>query len=271
MKQAIGYVYIVRNTVNTKVYIGETLSPVKNRLRQHFNAAFCKNHRCRNCHFFRAIRKYGIDKFYIEILETVCRESRTEVKEIIQSLEKQYIAKYDSFKNGYNSDSGGNGGKVISEYSRKLMSERKKNDPLIREHLSKIRKQISYPVKVYDYYSGEFLEECSSGKALAVKYNIDSSFVTKCCKHPDKISYATINSKRCAIRYASDEYKPRYKYIVTDDIHSFIDYCIDAQDANKKYGSRPECIERCCKGKILSSGKKDGHKLIWSYYEERSN
>ena len=73
------------------------------------------NHHCYNCHFYRAIRKYGIDHFFIKELECIKGTNKKDVKLQIQKLEKFYIQKYDSFKNGYNSDTGGNKGKVVSE------------------------------------------------------------------------------------------------------------------------------------------------------------
>ena len=257
-----GYVYIIKNKITDKVYIGETLDKLERRLHQHIIGAFYKKHRCYNCHFYRAIRKYGSENFYIECLETVSGCTRKEVKTKIQCLEQQYVKEYNSFKNGYNSDSGGLGGRIISEKSKKLMSEKKKNNPKILEHLKTVRPDGSIPVDIYDYYTGEFICTESSAAVVGRKYNVDSSHVIKCCLHPDKTSYITIDKRRCVIRRKGIPYKIKYKYVVTDDIDSFIDYCVDLKQASEKYKCRRECIERCCKGKILSSGKKDGHKLI---------
>ena len=271
VKVYTGIVYIVKNTVNEKVYIGETLDTIEHRLHQHLIGAFYKKHHCYDCHFYRAIRKYGKDVFYIECLETITGSIRKEIKKKIQDLEKEYVAKFDSFKNGYNSDGGGLGGRVLSEESKQKMSERKKNDPNALMRLAKVRPDGSIPIDIYDYYSGKFICTESSAKEIGQKYNVDPSHVTKCCNHPDKCLYITLNNRRCVVRKKGILYKVKYKYIVTDEIKSFTDYCVDLKQASEKYGCRKECIERCCKGKILSSGKKNGHKLIWSYYEEGNN
>lgn len=271
VKLYTGTVYIVKNTINEKVYIGETLDTIEHRLHQHLIGAFYKNHHCYDCHFYRAIRKYGKNVFYIECLETITGLIRKEVKKKIQNLEKEYVTKFNSFKNGYNSDGGGLGGRIISEISKRKMSEKKKNNPNTLIHLASVRPDNSIPVDIYDYYSGEFICTEPSAAEIGRKYNVDSSQVIKCCIHPDKTTYITINNRRCAVRKKGVLYKIKYKYAVTDDVNSFIDYCVDLKQASEKYGCRRECIERCCKRKILSSGKKDGHKLIWSYYEERNH
>ena len=57
----------------------------------------------RNYKLYSAIRKYGRDKFFVETLEENIPISSLNEREI------EYIAKYDSFKNGYNSSPGGDG------------------------------------------------------------------------------------------------------------------------------------------------------------------
>ena len=60
-------------------------------------------------HLYSAFNKYGIDKFIFSILEECTKE------ESIQK-EKEYIQKYDSYKNGYNETLGGEDGEVSSLY-----------------------------------------------------------------------------------------------------------------------------------------------------------
>jgi len=52
--------------------------------------------------FYRAIRKYGENNFYIELLETTTIDNLNE-------REKYWISYYNSYKNGYNSTLGGDG------------------------------------------------------------------------------------------------------------------------------------------------------------------
>ncbi len=97
-----GYIYKITNKVNGKSYIGQTRYTVEFRWKQH---QFKKD----NCHFHNAIKKYGVDNFTVEILE------ECEFKDL-DSREMFYIAKYDTFNNGYNSTIGGDGRrKIISD------------------------------------------------------------------------------------------------------------------------------------------------------------
>ena len=64
----MGYIYKVTNTVNGKLYIGQTSRTIEVRWREHIQDAFGRN----NKGFFalhRAIKKYGKDAFKIEQIE----------------------------------------------------------------------------------------------------------------------------------------------------------------------------------------------------------
>ena len=94
-----GYkLYLVTNKVNGKVYVGLTIGPLENRLKQHFAAA----RRGRKSAFSNAIMKYGEDAFRIELIST---DART--YEELQELEVLEIAKRDAIRNGYNTALGG--------------------------------------------------------------------------------------------------------------------------------------------------------------------
>lgn len=95
-----GSIYIIKNTVNDKVYIGQTTMTVQERFKQHMKPSTCKQRRTYK--LYNAINKYGSDKFYYEILETDIPVS------LLDEAEIDYIDRYDSFKNGYNSTNGGN-------------------------------------------------------------------------------------------------------------------------------------------------------------------
>jgi len=111
----LGNLYIIRNTVNDKVYIGKTYNTIEQRFKEHKQDA----KRGIENKFYNAIRKYGNDKFYIELIAQF-EEGILEEKEI------EYIAKYDSYHNGYNSTLGG-GGKRILELDEKAILNDWKN------------------------------------------------------------------------------------------------------------------------------------------------
>lgn len=99
-KSSIGQIYIIRNCINDKVYIGETTMGYKARFAQH-----CKQSTRTQRHYklYKAMNKYGVDKFYVELLEDNVPINKMYEKEIF------YIKKYNSFYDGYNSTKGGNG------------------------------------------------------------------------------------------------------------------------------------------------------------------
>lgn len=105
-----GSIYIIRNTVNDKVYIGQTTVDVKTRFSQH-----CKNSTIKNRHYklYNAMKKYGKDNFYCDVLEKNVNVNNLDDREIF------FINKYNSFENGYNSTKGGDGRTINNEYDEK--------------------------------------------------------------------------------------------------------------------------------------------------------
>lgn len=94
-----GIIYKITNKVNGKSYIGQTRYTIEFRWRQH-------QHKKDNTYFHNAIHKYGIENFSIEVLEE-CDIKDLDSKEIF------YIAKYDTFNNGYNLTIGGDGNRRL--------------------------------------------------------------------------------------------------------------------------------------------------------------
>lgn len=103
-----GFIYIIKNTINSKVYIGQTKNSVEQRRKEHLRHAKYGDQVIN-----RAMRKYGVDKFYIETLE-ICN-----IK-LIDYREMYYIDLYDSTdkSKGYNVSIGGN----TPRFKRKSLS-----------------------------------------------------------------------------------------------------------------------------------------------------
>ena len=103
-----GSIYIIRNTVNDKVYIGQTTMTVHERFLSHLKPSV---HKTRGTYkLYNAMIKYGKDKFYYETLEENVPVEELDKKEI------GYIKEYDSFNNGYNSTPGGNVRRIHEKY-----------------------------------------------------------------------------------------------------------------------------------------------------------
>ena len=105
------YIYKITNSVNDKVYIGQTKASVEERWTWHLRAAGCENAPYKS-KLYSAMRKYGRDKFSIEVIEECSIEDLNE-------REKYWIAKFDSKRNGYNITTGGDGFNVIDDYEEK--------------------------------------------------------------------------------------------------------------------------------------------------------
>lgn len=96
------YIYKIENKINHKIYIGLTCN-IKRRHFRHFSDLRCNRHD--NKFMQSEFNKYGEDNFeFTEILNGDYTDYE------IGELEKKYIKIYDSYKNGYNQNEGGNFG-----------------------------------------------------------------------------------------------------------------------------------------------------------------
>jgi len=107
-------IYLITNLINSKKYIGITKYSLEERFTQHIKRGFILT---------EAIKKYGKEKFSIELIEEV------ESAERVYELEIFYIKKYNTkAPNGYNLTDGGDGifGWQPSDEYRQECSERAK-------------------------------------------------------------------------------------------------------------------------------------------------
>lgn len=97
-----GIIYIITNKLNNKVYIGQTIQNLKDRWYRHCQKSSLSIAES-NMAIKKAIFKYGKDNFTIEVLD------KCDIK-LLNTKEKFYIEKYNSYKEGYNSTIGGQEG-----------------------------------------------------------------------------------------------------------------------------------------------------------------
>lgn len=96
-----GYIYRYLNTINNKLYIGQTTDIVNRKSKHKGCSRTVKNK------FYNAVRKYGWNNFEFSILIEIEADTIEECSERLDFLEFIYIALYDSYNNGYNSTPGG--------------------------------------------------------------------------------------------------------------------------------------------------------------------
>ena len=98
MEKNVGKIYIIKNTANDKVYVGQTITPLEIRWKNHLSNAY--NVDSKDSHsmiIYLAMRKYGVENFYIEILEDNIPKNQ------LNKREAYWIKYYNSVRpNGYN-------------------------------------------------------------------------------------------------------------------------------------------------------------------------
>lgn len=114
-------IYMFRNKINNKCYIGQSIN-IKKRLKGHLRC-FVKCIADTTIH--KAFLKYNIENFEIIILEKL--EFCDEIKIKLDELEKYYIQKYDSYKNGYNSTLGGDAGVLGLKMNEEQLNKMRRN------------------------------------------------------------------------------------------------------------------------------------------------
>lgn len=108
-------VYKLTNSRNGKSYIGISNRPVGIRWSEHVQRA--KETAGRNSRLYAAIRKYGSQAFSKEIL------AKAETEDVVRTLETEFIHKFDTYENGYNSNLGGYGFLVFPDHIRKKIGD----------------------------------------------------------------------------------------------------------------------------------------------------
>lgn len=96
----MGFIYIIKNDINDKVYIGQTSRSIEIRWKEHI--------RTTTSIIYKAINKYGIEHFWIDQIEE-CDDI------LLDEREKYWIQKYNSFETGYNQTAGGQDGTIMTQ------------------------------------------------------------------------------------------------------------------------------------------------------------
>lgn len=185
----VGTVYCFINTVNNKLYIGETVrSNFEERFNEHRQKSEIENYP--GCtYFYHAVRKYGWDAFNkVVIFQTQALEATEENKILLNDLvnEKEiyFIKKYNTtnHKYGYNITAGGDGvvGYKFSEEARKKMSEAHKGEN--HWNYGNLNNKTSKPILQFDL-DFNFIQEWPSAQEIYRQLKIKASNVTRCCNN----------------------------------------------------------------------------------------
>jgi group I intron endonuclease len=138
-KKSYGVIYLAKNLVNDKIYVGQTTIGLAARISAHFNSSRCKNDYSEAFH--NALSKYGRQSFVWEQLDEAVSQQELDEKE------KLWISRLSSLSpEGYNIRDGGGGGGRLPEEIKLRISQKKKGSPAWNKGVSpseETRKKIS--------------------------------------------------------------------------------------------------------------------------------
>lgn len=122
-------IYSITNIINNKKYIGSTAKSFNSRWKKHITNLKNGNHASH--HLQNSWNKYGEDNFVFTIEEIV------DSLDNLLNLERDYIAKYDSYNNGYNENPDPNFSPMLNKNTQEKVSEgMKKYWERLKEELS---------------------------------------------------------------------------------------------------------------------------------------
>jgi len=131
----VGYIYLLKNLVNGKAYVGQTTKRPETRWDAHLREV----KRSADYPLYRAIKKYGFRNFSAEVLHTCTLP-------LLDFAEQHFIRVHNAFRamGGYNLTTGGQRThKTLARSARKKISDKKKAeyaDPEARAKHSKVCK-----------------------------------------------------------------------------------------------------------------------------------
>lgn len=289
-----GYIYIIKNTVNEKVYIGQTSRSINDRWQQHKHAALRGDQQ--GIILYNAIRKYGIEKFYISQIEECDLQD-------IDKREIYWIKYYNSqTPNGYNVRAGGedpgrkevykidNNGNILESYGSAASAAEKNNIDLSlltkvcrresqhnscggfkwcyasnydKDYLQQITiKSKNESIFQVNSLSGEVIKEWSSVTQAAKELNIQQSDISHCLSG----RYKTAGGFQWYKKNTLQNFKPYKKerdIIQYNKDGKIIKIWSSAKEAAKFLNKNACCIRAAARGE-----RKTAYGYIWRYKED---
>lgn len=135
----VGYIYrhwIINDKGIEKNYIGQTMFLPQKRWKDG------KGYIGGDHKFSRAIKKYGWENFKHEIIGAVEAKTKEQLVLDLNEWEVYFIEKYNSFRKGYNSTTGGERNKAVSSETKDKISKNRKGKKQSIETKMKIGKSV---------------------------------------------------------------------------------------------------------------------------------
>jgi hypothetical protein len=267
-----GTIYVLKNIINNKYYVGQTSRELKYRLKEHLKYNYSV--------ISRAIKKYDFNNFKVYQFEGI-------PVDLLDYAEQELIYKLNSeVPNGYNVDKGGYVYRIFGDTTRKKMSNSAKNKIVTEETKNKMSKAKigkkftkEHRIKIGLSQIGRIQSEETKNKISNTKKlrHYPSSMLGKhhSTETKNKISKTRIDRKipiwntgiksseetKLKISMALKGRKPtnsiKIRCVETNEIFNAIKL------ASEKYKICDSNIVSCLKGRLNSAGK-----YHWEYYKE---
>lgn len=246
MSQFSGHVYKITNIVNDKLYVGQTRTSLSKRFISH--KCECKRGRYNN-KLYEEMLEFGIENFEIESLAEIKTNTKEDLHDMLNVLEKQYIEK---LKPAYNIAPGGLGHTGVPwtqerrEKFKELMSG--ENNPNFGKEMSEETRQ-----KLSNALKGRVISEESRKKRSETMKGVPKPEETR-----KKMKEAA--NKRTNKTPSGKEHHNSKTVIQCDLEGNLIKTFESIRQAANELKIQPNGICLCCKGKLKTSGG-----YIWKY------
>ncbi len=208
-------VYAIENTVNGRVYVGQTLMNFGDRRDSHFSLLRNGKHRC--VEMQADFAQHGECAFRFVVLARCGRED-------IDRLESEFIAKYRESGAAYNKCGGGRSGYVgvpMSDHAKQLVGAKNREHNLGRKASDATKRKMSATRKgrvrgaLTDEWKHSLSVSHAGERSVLAKLTEDQVREIRALRRDEKLSYSEIG-RRFGVTYqcVSDicNYK-RWKYI----------------------------------------------------------
>ena len=251
-------IYVIKNDINSKVYVGQTCRPIDVRFNEHVSDAKNGSEYAIHC----AMRKHGVKHFWIELIEETDNPNEREI---------HWIEKLGAYKHGYNETRGGEGSLlydrdyIIDTYNRLGTLE----SVVIETGISPVtvaqvmhaadsyQRRLQLQIKMYDVNLVEIktfsnLTEAAEyilkeGKTKASLTSISTAII-HVCKGRMKTAYGYI-FKYIGKANENTDCKHRYYEIIQTDLNdNFIATYSSCAEAAKAVNGGRSNIRKCCLG-----------------------
>lgn len=231
-------IYIYRNKINQKVYIGQSTN-IERRIKEHNLRAYQESSAEYNSLLCKAIRKYGLENFEIKVLKT-CSANE------LDHLEQYYIKYYNSYlkEYGYNMTMGGNSNgkrkltyEQLEELTYELINTRISQKALAEKY--GVTDQTISDINVGKYYSRE------------LDYPLRKAIKTYCMECGVEITKGCNYCIKCAHLHQQVVGRPSAQQLAEEIVSS--SFCA----VGRKYGVSDNAIRKWCIAYNLPTKKQE--------------